>query len=179
MNKKSVVIIILAVFIAAFIGSCKKTHFQLTEEVHDSQTFRFTLKEAYYRMGHSIAITGGRFELTPADSIVLYIEGQGKVFGYGEKGVVGLDFAQTARFYITLPVRLSPGKYDTRQKAICEITGSLAYGQGENLFVCQSGRVVIDSLIGTDIYGNFKGKYVNTSNKFVYGDGPFKANLKR
>lgn len=168
----------LAVLATASLTSCKKIYFRVSEEANDNKANRFAITEAYYQMGKSIALTGGRYELTPSDSIVLFIEGQGKVTGIGGDGVVGLDYAQTARFFMTLPVRLQPKNYDTRFRSICEITGSLNYGAGENLFVCQSGQVVIDSLKKDTVYGTFKGTYLNTSNRTLSVDGPFTAGLK-
>jgi len=179
MKKNILFFIVLAALSIIFFGSCKKTYFRMTEEVNQNATNKFAVKEAYYRMGKSIALTAGRFELTPGDSIVLYIEGRGKVSGIGDQGVVGLDFAETTRFYMTLPIRLSLKKYDIGHKAICEITGSLNYGAGEGLFVCQSGSVVVDSLKKDDVYGRFEGKYLNTSNKSFSVEGPFKATLKQ
>jgi hypothetical protein len=169
----------LSVLIIVFAGSCKRTYIRMTEEVFDNVEIRFAVKESYYRMGKSIALTAGRYEITPGDSIVLYIRGQGRVGGLGEESVVGLDFVETARFFISLPIRLSMQTYDTQHKAICEITGSLNYGPGENLFICQSGQVVIDSLKKENIFGNFKGSYLNTSNKSFKVEGPFKAGLKQ
>jgi len=179
MKKNIIFAIVMGVLLVIFCGSCKRTYFRMTEEVNQNTTNKFAIKDAYYRMGKSIALTAGRFELTPSDSIVLYIEGQGKVSGIGKSGVVGLDFAQTARFYMTLPVRLSLKKYDVKQKAICEITGSQNYGVGENLFICQAGSVKIDSLKKDDVYGQFRGTYLNTSNKSFTVEGPFKATLKQ
>lgn len=179
MKKNVIFFIALAGLSVILCGSCKKTYFRMTEEVHQNATSKFAIKEAHYRLGKSIALTAGRFELTPGDSMVLYIEGQGKVAGIGEQGVISLDFAQTARFYIVLPVRLSLQKYNIGQKAICEITGGFAYGPGENLFICQSGSVVVDSLKKDDVYGQFRGTYLNTSNKSFTVEGPFKAKLKQ
>ncbi len=179
MNKKIFFIIVALLLVIVFAGSCKRTYFQMSEEVTGSEASKFRFRDAYYRMGKSIALTAGRFELTPADSMVLFIEGRGKTFSAGEEGVAALDVAETARFYIVLPPRLSLKEYDTRNKAICEITGSLNYGVGENLFICQSGSVVIDSLRKDDIFGSFKGNYLNTSNKSFQVEGPFKATLKQ
>jgi hypothetical protein len=179
MKKNIISIIVLAVLLMIFVGSCKRTFFQVTEEMNKNQARQFVVKDAHYRMGKSIAITGSRFELTPADSIVLFIEGQSKVTGVGEEGVMTLDFAETTRFYIVLPIRLSPKKYDTEHRAICEITGNLNYGAGENLFICQNGQVVIDSLKKNNIFGTFRGRYLNTSNKSFMVEGPFEAGLKQ
>jgi hypothetical protein len=179
MKRVQLFVVLAAVLVAILSGGCKNTYFHLTEEINDNATNRFTVKDAYYRMGKSIAITGGRFEITPGDSIVLFLEGHGKVTGVGESGVAGLDFGQTARFYIRLPLQLDLQKYDTKFKAICEITGSYGYGSGENLFVCQSGKVVVDSLKKDKVYGSFSGSYLNTSNKSLLVEGDFKAGHKK
>jgi hypothetical protein len=179
MKRNILFLLILSILLIITVGSCKKTYFYMTEEIHENQTNKFTVKDSYYRMGKSIALTGGRYEITPGDSIVLFIVGQGKVSGVGSEGVMGLDFAETARFFISLPVRLSVQEYDTQHGAICEITGSLNYGQGESIFTCQSGSVVIDSLKKDNVYGHFDGTYLNTSNKSFTVEGPFKAGLKQ
>ena len=179
MKRKIIFFFVLSALAIIFCGSCKKTYFRITDEVDPKSAGKFTIKKATYRMGRSIALTSGRFQLTPGDSIVLYIEGQGKVTGIGEQGVATLDFAETARFYMTLPIRLSLQEYDIGQKAICEITGNLNYGPGENLFVCQSGSVVVDSIKKDDVYGRFEGRYLNTRNKSFSVEGPFKAVLER
>jgi hypothetical protein len=168
----------LVVILLMQVVSCKKTYFHISEEVHNNQPIRFTTKQAFYQMGKAIALTGGGFELIPGDSIVLTIVGQGKAPGDTEGSVVRLDFAETARIYAGLPVNIRPGVYKTENRAICEITGSLAYGIGENLFVCQSGEVRVDSLTDTKIYGTIFGEYLNTSNKKLTIDGPFQAGLK-
>ena len=178
MSNKKVLAITAAVAAILILGSCKRLYFHVTEENRGGASNRFVLKKAHYQMGKSVAITGGRFQLVPSDSIVLYIEGQGTVTGVGEAGVATLDFAETTRFYIVLPTRLSVKKYDVGNRAICEITGSLGYNPGENLFVCQSGEVVIDSLKKEKIFGTFAGKYINTRNQSMTVDGRFKAGLK-
>lgn len=179
MKRIQLFVVLAAVLALAFTCGCKNTYFHLTEEINDNATHRFTVKDAYYRMGKSIALTAGRFEITPGDSMVLYLEGQGRVTGVGEAGVAGLDFGQTARFYIRLPLQPERQKYDTEHKAICEITGSYGYGPGENLFVCQSGNVVVDSLRKDKIYGSFRGSYLNTSNKSMLVEGSFRAGHKK
>ena len=178
MSKKSILAFILAATVILGLISCKRLYFHVTEENRGGASNRFVLKKAHYQMGKSVAITGGRFQLVPSDSIVLYIEGQGTVTGVGEAGVATLDFAETTRFYIVLPTRLSVKKYDVGNRAICEITGSLGYNPGENLFVCQSGQVVVDSLKKEKIFGTFAGKYINTRNQSMTVDGRFKAGLK-
>jgi hypothetical protein len=179
MKKKILFLLSLSVLIITMLGSCKKSYIYMTEEIHHKKTNNFTVKESYYRLGKSIALTDGKYEITPGDSIVLYIVGQGKVAGVGNDDVMGLELAETARFFITLPVRPTVKEYDTHHKAICEITGNLNYGPGENLFTCQAGTVAIDSLKGDDLYGRFAGAYINTSNKSFTVRGPFKADLKR
>lgn len=176
MRKDLFLIAILAGILIVLASSCKRLYFHVTEEVLSGESNRFTQKKAYYWMGRSIALTAGRFEITPGDSTVLFIEGRGSVTGVGEAGVATLDFGETARFFIALPLKIQARRYDTRFRAICEVTGSLKYGAGENLFVCQSGEVVVDSLKGTRIYGTFRGDYLNTSNKRLAVDGQFKAN---
>lgn len=168
----------VAVAILLSLAACKRMYYHVSEEVAGNTPNKFRLQESYYQMGKSIAITGGRYELVPGDSIILYIKGQGTVTGVGEAGVATLDFPETTRFYIMLPNNLSLKSYNTGGRAICDITGNLNYGAGEDLFVCQSGKVVIDSLKGDKVYGKFSGKYLNTSNKSISVDGPFKAGLK-
>jgi len=178
MSKKKIVILIVAVAAILALAACKRIHINVAEEVNDGRSNRFVIKESWYEMGKSIAITDGQYQLVPGDSIVLYIRGLGTVTGVGEAGVATLDFPQTTRFYIMLPNILSERTYDISRSAICEITGSLNYGTGENLFVCQSGKVAIDSLKGEKIYGQFSGKYINTRNQSISVDGPFKADTK-
>jgi hypothetical protein len=178
MSRKAIIYGAAAVMILLSLAACKRIYYHVSEEISGNKPNKFRIQEAYYQMGKSIAITGGRYELVPGDSIILFIQGQGTVTGVGEAGVATLDFPETTRFYISLPNILGVKTYHTGRRAICEITGNLNYGPGEDLFVCQSGKVVIDSLKGDKIYGNFSGKYLNTSNKSITVDGPFKAGLK-
>ncbi len=178
MSRKAIIVGAAAVGILLSLAACKRIYYHVSEEVSGNKPNKFRIQESYYQMGKSIAITGGRYELVPGDSIILYIKGQGTVTGVGEAGVATLDFPETTRFYIALPNRLDVKTYNTGRRAICDITGNLNYGEGEDLFVCQSGKVVIDSLKGDKIYGNFSGKYLNTSNKSITVEGPFKAGPK-
>jgi hypothetical protein len=178
MARKTTLYAAAVVGILLSLAACKRIYYHVSEEVTGNERNKFRLQEAYYQMGKSIAITGGKFALVPGDSIVLYIKGQGTVTGVGESGVATLDFPETTRFYISLPNILGVKTYNTGHRAICEITGNLSYGPGENLFVCQSGKVVIDSLKKDKIYGNFSGNYLNTSNKSIAVDGKFKAGPK-
>ncbi len=178
MSRKAIMYGAAVVAVLLSLAACKRTYYHVSEEITGNQPNRFRLQEAYYQMGKSIAITGGRYQLVPGDSTLLYIQGQGTVTGVGEAGVATLDFPETTRFYISLPNVLGVKTYNTGRRAICEITGNLNYGAGEDLFVCQSGKVVIDSLKGDKIYGNFSGTYLNTSNKSITVDGPFKAGPK-
>ena len=178
MSKKAIIGAAAVVGILLSLAACKRFYYHVSEEVAGNQPNKFRVQEAHYQMGKSIAITGGRYEIVPGDSIILYIKGQGTVTGVGEAGVATLDFPETTRFYISLPNILGVKTYNIGQKAICEITGNLDYGSGENLFVCQSGRLVVDSLKKDKIYGNFSGKYLNTSNKSITVDGSFRAGSK-
>lgn len=177
MSKNKVIVIVVAVVLFG-LSACKRVHFNVAEEVNDGRSNRFVIKESWYRMGKSIAITGGQYQIVPGDSIILYIRGLGTVTGVGEAGVATLDFPQTTRFYIMLPNILSEKSYDIGQSAICEITGSLNYRAGENLFICQTGQVAIDSIKSEKLYGRFSGKYLNTSNQSISVDGPFKADVR-
>lgn len=178
MSRKAIIYAAAVVGILLSLAACKRLYYHVSEEISGNKPNKFRVQKAYYQMGKSIAITGGRYELVPGDSIILYIQGQGTVTGVGEAGVATLDFPETTRFYISLPNLLNVKTYRTGRRAICEITGNLNYGPGENLFVCQSGRVVIDSLKKDNIYGNFSGKYLNTSNKSITVEGAFKAGPK-
>lgn len=178
MSKNRFIIPAVVAVLLLSLGACKRIHFTVSEEVNDNRSNRFVIKEAWYQMGKSIALTGGQYQIVPGDSIILYIRGMGTVTGVGEAGVATLDFPQTTRFYIMLPNRLSLRRYDIGRRAICEITGSMAYDQGENLFVCQTGQVVIDSLKGEKLHGQFSGIYLNTRNQSITVDGPFKAGTR-
>jgi hypothetical protein len=175
MRTKTVILVVLSLLVLVLAASCKKTYLYLSEEVRDNKPARFAIQEAYYLRGKSIALYAGRFQLTPSDSVVLHLSAQGSVTGFGEAGVATLDFDQVARVYIVLPNRLTPGEYDIGRNGVCEITGSLNYRQGENLFVCQSGRLVIDSLKGDKIFGIISGTYLNAGNQSLSLEGAVKA----
>lgn len=179
MSRKDIYVLAAMGVLAVLLVSCKKTYFHVSEEVNKNAKVRFTQQNAYYQMGKSIALNAGRYQLVPGDSIVLYIEGLGKFTGVGEVSVATLDIGETSRFYIALPNMLAAGKtYDTRNRAICEITGNFQYGSGENLFICQSGQVVIDSLKGSRVHGAFSGEYLNARNQSLSVTGAFKAGAK-
>ncbi len=178
MIKKIFILIPVLTLTVFLLLSCKRTYFHLTEEVHDNVAMRFTTGTSYFEPGRSIVLTGGKYRIEWGDSIVLFVEGKAKFTGVGEEGIGTLDFTETARFYITLQPSLKAGRYNTRYKAICEIINSFTYGEGENLFTCQSGEVVIDSLRKGKIYGVFTGEYLNTSNKHLSVKGDIKAGRK-
>jgi hypothetical protein len=167
-------IILILLSLIALI-SCKRTYFYVSEEVHDNTSVRFTTKSSFYTKGKSIALTHGGFELIPSDSTVLFIEGQSTGRSKSGVSIAQLRLSETARFYVTLPNTIRVGKYNIGHKAICEITGNLNYRIGETLFTCQRGNVVVDSLVGTKIYGTIEGDYLNTRNQKLKIDGNIKA----
>ncbi|MEE9442739.1 MAG: hypothetical protein V3V99_08735 [candidate division Zixibacteria bacterium] len=179
MIKKNQYLWIILILLSLFaLLSCKKTYFYVSEEVHDNTSVRFTTKSSFYTKGKSIALTHGGFELVPSDSTVLFIEGQSTGVGKGGVSVAQLRLAETARFYVTLPNTINVGKYNIGHKAICEITGNLNYRIGETLFTCQRGSVVVDSLVGSKIYGTISGDYLNTRNQTLKIEGNIKAGQK-
>lgn len=179
MIKKNQVLWIVIIFLSlAALISCKKTYFYIAEEVHDNTSVRFTTKSSFYTLGKSIALTHGGFELVPSDSTVLFIEGESTGRSKSGASIAQLRLSETARFYVTLPNNVNVGKYNIGHKAICEITGNLNYRIGETLFTCQSGSIVVDSLVGTKIYGTIEGDYINTRNQKLKIDGNIKADHK-
>jgi hypothetical protein len=168
--------LILSVLIVTLLASCKRTYFHIKEEINNNTSVRFTTKESYYQMGKSIALTSGSYRIVPGDSIVMFIEGKASMGSVGETGVATFEAQETARFYVMLPSLPKVGKYNVSHRAICEIIGR--YNQGEGLFVCQSGQVVIDSLKRSKIYGKLTGEYLNTSNQKLSVDGNIKARSK-
>ncbi|MCP4565992.1 MAG: hypothetical protein GY841_00270 [FCB group bacterium] len=178
MIRKAVLAVFTLSLLAVLLVSCKSTYFHVTEEARDNVALKFKTDKAYLEGGKSISLTSGGFLLTPGDSTVLFVEGRGRYSEVGEVGVASLGVTETARFYMTLPTMIKPGRYDIHHKSICEILGSLNYNQGETLFTCQSGQVVIDSLYKGKFYGKFKGEYINTSNKRLTVDGDFKVKQK-
>ncbi len=165
--------------IALLVGlGCKRTYFRIREEAQSKQTVKFKQMESYHQMGKTIALTQGKFELRPGDSTILYISGEASLSGVGEAGVATLSFKETARFYFMLPSFVKVGSYDVNYQSICEIIGSPQYGFSENLFTCQTGRVVVDSIKGSKLYGQFGGKYINTSNSTLTVEGDFNAKQK-
>jgi len=178
MTRKTAILIISWGVLLAGLGACKKTYFHVSEEANDGVTVRFKTAETYYLMGKSIALTEGSFRLTPCDSTVLFIEGEATNVAARGANFFQWKMSQTARFFVTLPPRLRAGRYDAGHHAVCEIVGSKNYQVGENLFVCQSGEVVIDSLKGNKVFGKISGRYLNTRNQSLTVDGPFKAQPK-
>ncbi|MEZ5360529.1 MAG: hypothetical protein R3F48_17075 [Candidatus Zixiibacteriota bacterium] len=173
--KKNIALFLLSGLILFLATSCKKTHFTIAEEVHDNVGIRYTTKTTWYTMGKSIVLTQGKYQLIPSDSVVLYVEGESTGEAVSESAVAELKLAKTARFYFTLPRSIKPGRYDTGFKSICELMGSVNYGVGENLFTCQSGHVVIDSLRGEEVFGSIEGTYRNTRSQSLKLDGSFRA----
>ena len=173
-------LIIGALCALSIIGltSCKKYYFLMADEGSKKPTARFKVTGAYYQLGQSIALTRGYYELRPADSTLLYFEGEGAAAVLGEEGVATLAVNQVARLFFTLPNRVTVGHHDVGGHGIAEIMRSLKYKSGENLFVCQKGGVTVDSLKGSKLYGRFRGTYVNTSNHSFYLEGAFKVNRK-
>ncbi len=168
--------ILLLVIIA--LVACKKTYFNISQEVYDNNSYRYTTKESFYMRGKSIALTEGKFELTPSDSVVLFVKGQSTGTHAKGKGFARFDLVETALVYVTMPNTINPGKYNIKHKSICEINGNMNYQFGENLFICQNGQVVVDSLDGERIYGRIKGTYLNTKNQSLIIDGNIKATQK-
>lgn len=176
---KTVLVVNAILLIVLFLGvGCKKTYFRIREESQDKQTVKFTMRESYFELGKSIALTQGNFEIRPGDSTILYVAGDASLPGFGEEGVATLEFKETARFYFMLPTFLKTGSYNVNFRSICEVLGSPQYGFGENLFTCQNGRVVIDSIKGSKIFGQFGGKYINTRDVTLTVEGDFHAKQK-
>lgn len=175
MNKKLIIPILIIIFSVSIFASCNRTYFYLKEEVLNNKKLKFKTRESYYRYGQQIELTGGGFRVDSGEDVLLYIKGETTVTGVGEPGIMTLEFREVAQFYIALTPPLGVGKYDTKHKAICEILNSLSYKTGENLFTCQRGEVVIDSLKKDNIYGKITGDYLNTSNKRLSIEGNIKA----
>lgn len=169
---------VAALVILAALGACNKTYFQIAEEANNNVAVRYTTTTGAYTMGKSIALTRGKFEIIPGDSVVLYIEGRSTGKGVGEESVAELELATHARFYVMLPNMITVGRYNTQHRAICEVVGSMHYQTGENLFICQSGRISVDSLDGSKIYGKISGVYLNTKNQTLTVEGDIKADMK-
>jgi len=178
MMKKIITCLAIFAMIISLGAGCKRTYFRITEESKGNTPLRFTIKKSYYRPNQSISLVGGRYAITSGDSLLLYIEGKAKIPGVGEVGVAELDLSETARIYISLPPGQKTGRQHIDHRSICEIVGGGAYRMGENLFVCQSGEIVIDSLVGKEFYGKFNGKYLNTSSRTLTAEGDIKANRK-
>ncbi|MFH1699493.1 MAG: hypothetical protein ABIE07_02805 [Candidatus Zixiibacteriota bacterium] len=170
-----IVLFLLSLFA---LMSCKRTYLYVAEEVYENTSVRFTTKSSFYTMGKSIALTHGGFELVPSDSTVLFIEGQSTNTGKGGISVAELRLAETARFYVTLPNTIRVGEFNIEHKSICEITGNLNYRIGETLFTCQRGSIIVDSLVGSKIYGTIDGDYLNTRNQTLKVEGNIKAGQK-
>lgn len=178
MMKKATACLAVFVLIISIGAGCKRTYFRVTEESESNTSLRFATKKSYYKLNQSISLVGGRYAITSGDSLLLYLEGEAKTPGVGEVGVAELDLTETARLYITLPLGQKAGRQQIGQRSICEIIGSASYRMGENLFVCQSGEIVIDSLVGKEYYGKFTGKYLNTSNRSLTAEGDIRAGRK-
>ena len=175
-RKISITILILLAAVLAL--GCKRTKFTVAEEVNQNIAIRYTTTDSYYLAGKSIALKQSKFQLIPADSMVLFFQGNTTKSADGGQSIAQLQLARTARFYATLPVTLKPGKYDITFKSICEIVGSLNYQEGEGLFTCQSGQVVVDSLKKGEIFGSVSGTYRNTKNQSLKISGAIKARVK-
>ncbi len=175
--KKVLVIFLLMGLVIFGVTSCKKTYFSIAEEINENIAIKYTISTSYYMMGKAIELTRGKFHVVPGDSIVLFVEGKSTKSPVGNESVAQMQLAKTARFYATMPVRLDVGEYVITHKSICEMMGSLNYGPGENLFTCQSGKVVIDSLKGEEIFGSITGTYRNTKNQSLRVDGLVRAKL--
>lgn len=175
MFRKLLIWSVLVILAASFSTSCKRTYFYLKEEVHDNEQLKFNTKKSYYQYGKQITLSQGSFRIDPGDDALLYIKGETTVTGVGEPGVMTLDFREIAHFYINLTPPIGIGRYDTRYKAICEIINSTSYTLGDNLFTCQQGEVVIDSLKGDKIFGTITGRYLSSGNKRLTIEGNIKA----
>jgi len=178
MKSRIVFGIIIAVIIAVGLNACKKTYFHVSEQITGNVKNRFTTKSSYYLVGQSLALTGGRYAIHPGDSVLLFIEGQAKVPGVGQNDVAGFDVDETARFFFVLPPLPQPGTYDLQYNGIAEILNDEYYSEGTNLFTCQSGKLVIDSVKSAELYGRFVAEFLNTQNKKLSALGDFKANQK-
>jgi|GEM_PF-3056819 hypothetical protein len=160
------------------LTSCKSYYFLMADEGSKKPTDRFKVTNAYYQSGQSIALTRGYYEIRPADSTLLYFEGEASAAEVGEVGVATLSVNQVARLFFTLPNRFGVGHHDVGGHGLAEIMRSMKYKSGENLFVCQKGGVTVDSLKGSKVFGRFRGTFVNTSNHSFYLEGAFKVNRK-
>lgn len=173
--KRYIALVLLSGLLLCCLASCKSTHFTIAEEIHDNTAIRYTTKTTWYTMGKSIALTRGKYQLVPSDSVVLFVEGESTGEAVTGSSIAELKLAKTARFYFTLPPRIQPGKYKTGLKSIGEVMGSVNYAAGENLFTCQTGTVVVDSLRGEEMFGTISGTYRNTKNQSLKLDGAFRA----
>lgn len=164
---------------ALAVTGCERSYFFVSEDIAGEEMHKFTLHDAYYMTDRRIELTGGKYLIASGDSTVLFVTGGTHFSVVEEKKVAGFDITERARFYMMLPPRLKPGSYTVNNQAICEIVGNILYKSGENLFVCESGQVTIDSVDGRKLYGMFSGRYINTSNNQLNVEGPFQADWKK
>lgn len=158
------------------IAGCKKTYFNITDESRPVP-LRFTTTTSNYEMGHSFSVVQGKYSLTPADSTVLFIEGQSAIRG-DQESVATMNLAGTARIYMLLPLNLELKRYGAGFYSICEVIGGSMYPEGKNLFECRSAELTLDSLKHGKYYGSFSGEYTNADGRMVKIDGAVKAGRK-
>jgi len=151
----------------------------MSEQTRPNEKLRFTFTKSIYKRNQSIQLTRGKYSIAPGDSLLMYIEGKAKTRGVGEAGVVELQFTERAMIYVSLPPEIYEETYSVKFASICEILNNPIYHVRENIFTCQSGKVVVDSIRGTDIFGTLTGEYLNTSNKKLSIEAPFKSKLKK
>ncbi len=170
--------LLLPLLMVLALSACSSTYFYITEEARDGKTYQYGLSKGYFEAGKSLAISNGRLKITPGDSLLLYLEGSSRKTGESRIGIATLDFVQKARFYIMLPSQPELRSYSMQYNAICEVLLSGLYDEGANLFTCQRGEIVLDSIAKGDHWGRFKGVFLNTQNKEIEVEGDFRAGRK-
>lgn len=174
---KTVSAVALTVAIMSIISCSKRSYLYVADDPASRIATRYKIKTAFYETGRSIVLTDGKYEIRPGDSTVLFVEGSGSYQGSTEE-VASLSMSTVARFYCTLPANFRTAEYSIGGKSIAEIINPLRYRERENLFVCQSGTMTVDSIKGEKIFGRLRGAYVNTSNAQITVDGALRADRR-
>ncbi len=168
----------MVVAAALLFGGCKKIYFRIVEEPSGKPPLRFQVDKANFEPKRDIFLSEGKYSIVLGQSTILFIEGTASTTGYGEVGVATMDYKQTARFFMTLPLEPTAGRYTITPNSLCELIGGGDPGTGNSLFMGNTGEIVIDSVKHGRIYGAFDGNFINAAGRTVTVTGPIKAGRK-
>ncbi len=173
------IILLIITLTAVFAGCASRYRMSLFLNMEEARR-SLKIEQTQYLVNARLGDPYGEQKVITGDGtcLVLLTSTRGDKVELSSKSLLSFDEYLKIRFFVELPNRITPGAIELKGHSFVQLLGRYTLQPEEKVFLVDSGKMVIDSVVKDHLFATVDGHYFNAKSRPLVLEGQFRAKIR-